>query len=208
MKYFLLCLAQAAAISLAYLLLPLLSILQRPQSSSLLTEALRTPSFNLLTAQRSEFVCRPFFSLTKEITQALIRAHQRGVKVDVIIDKKMPKKNRIQRKTSSKPVFRLSLTRLTEPRTTKSSSSMTISSSPEASISSKSPKPRTGKPLNFEIQAARRRICQNWEKHFSHSVLAAPERERHRSASHKKSKLTHQFVNLDDVLLIKREEIS
>ena len=33
-----------------------------------------------------------FLFSNKEITQALIRAHQRGVKVDVIIDKKMPKK--------------------------------------------------------------------------------------------------------------------
>lgn len=33
-----------------------------------------------------------FLFSNKEITGALIRAHQRGVKVDVIIDKKMPKK--------------------------------------------------------------------------------------------------------------------
>ena len=152
MKYFLLCLAQAAAISLA-----------APASASPFypTEAAVFFSPNggaenaivqSIDSAKVRIRMQAFLFSNKEITQALIRAHQRGVKVDVIIDKKM---------------------------------------------------------LNFEIQAARRRICQKLGEAFlSLRSGSARKRERHRSASHKKSKLTHQFVNLDDVLLIKREEIS
>ena len=153
MKYFLLCLAQAAAISLA-----------APASASPFypTEAAVFFSPNggaenaivqSIDSAKVRIRMQAFLFSNKEITQALIRAHQRGVKVDVIIDKKMP--------------------------------------------------------LNFAIHAARRRICQKLGEAFlSLRSGSARKRERHRSASHKKSKLTHQFVNLDDVLLIKREEIS
>ena len=141
MKYFLLCLAQAAAISLA-----------APASASPFypTEAAVFFSPNggaenaivqSIDSAKVRIRMQAFLFSNKEITQALIRAHQRGVKVDVIIDKKMPKK----KPNTTEDLLKTGVPTFTEPRTTKSSSSMTISSSPEASISSKSPKPRTGK---------------------------------------------------------------
>ena len=92
MKYFLLCLAQAAAISLA-----------APASASPFypTEAAVFFSPNggaenaivqSIDSAKVRIRMQAFLFSNKEITQALIRAHQRGVKVDVIIDKKMPKK--------------------------------------------------------------------------------------------------------------------
>lgn len=145
MKYFLLCLAQAAAISLA-----------APASASPFypTEAAVFFSPNggaenaivqSIDSAKVRIRMQAFLFSNKEITQALIRAHQRGVKVDVIIDKKMPKKKPNTTEDLLKAGVPTFFDTLTEPRTTKSSSSMTISSSPEASISSKSPKPRTGK---------------------------------------------------------------
>lgn len=132
MKYFLLCLAQAAAISLA-----------APASASPFypTEAAVFFSPNggaenaivqSIDSAKVRIRMQAFLFSNKEITQALIRAHQRGVKVDVIIDKKMPKK---------------------KPNTT------------EDLLILKS------KPLAEEY-------VKNWEKHFSHSVLAAPEKEK------------------------------
>lgn len=86
-----------------------------------------------IDSAKSRIRMQAFLFSNKEITGALIRAHQRGVKVDVIIDKKMPKK---------KPN---TTEDLTAPRTTKSSLLMMISFLQAASISSKLQKPKTGK---------------------------------------------------------------
>lgn len=157
------------------LLLPLLSILQRPQSSSLLTEALRTPSFNLLTAQRSE----AFLFSNKEITQALIRAHQRGVKVDVIIDKKMPKKKPNTTEDLLKtgvPTFFDTAHRTAHDKIIIVDDNIVLTGSFNFV---KVAETKNGENLLIlKSKPLAEEYVKNWEKHFSHSVLAAPEKEK------------------------------
>lgn len=209
MKYFLLCLAQAAAISLA-----------APASASPFypTEAAVFFSPNggaenaivqSIDSAKVRIRMQAFLFSNKEITQALIRAHQRGVKVDVIIDKKMPKKKPNTTEDLLKagvPTFFDTAHRTAHDKIIIVDDNIVLTG---LQFRQSRRNQERGKPLNFEIQAARRRICQKLGEAFlSLRSGSARKRERHRSASHKKSKLTHQFVNLDDVLLIKREEIS
>ena len=178
MKYFLLCLAQAAAISLA-----------APASASPFypTEAAVFFSPNggaenaivqSIDSAKVRIRMQAFLFSNKEITQALIRAHQRGVKVDVIIDKKMPKKKPNTTEDLLKtgvPTFFDTAHRTAHDKIIIVDDNIVLTGSFNFV---KVAETKNGKPLNFEIQAARRRICQNWEKHFSHSVLAAPEKEK------------------------------
>lgn len=210
MKYFLLCLAQAAAISLA-----------APASASPFypTEAAVFFSPNggaenaivqSIDSAKVRIRMQAFLFSNKEITQALIRAHQRGVKVDVIIDKKMPKK----KPNTTEDLLKAGVPTFFDTAHRTAHDKIIIVDDqyrPHRKLQFRQSRrnQERGKPLNFEIQAARRRICQKLGEAFlSLRSGSVRKRERHRSASHKKSKLTHQFVNLDDVLLIKREEIS
>lgn len=167
MKHIFFCLVHAAALSLAA---PAFASPFYPTEAAVFFSpngGAEDAIVRSIDSAKSRIRMQAFLFSNKEITGALIRAHQRGVKVDVIIDKKMPKK---------------------KPNTT------------EDLI-------EAGVPTFFDT--AHRGICQKLGEAF-HSLRSgsARKRERHRSASHKNSKLTHQLVDLDDVLLIKREEVS
>lgn len=145
MKHIFFCLVHAAALSLAA---PAFASPFYPTEAAVFFSpngGAENAIVRSIDSAKSRIRMQAFLFSNKEITGALIRAHQRGVKVDVIIDKKMPKKKRIRPKISSKPASRLSLIPLTAPRTTKSSLLMMISFLQAASISSKLQKPKTGK---------------------------------------------------------------
>lgn len=205
MKYFLLCLAQAAAISLA-----------APASASPFypTEAAVFFSPNggaenaivqSIDSAKVRIRMQAFLFSNKEITQALIRAHQRGVKVDVIIDKKMPKKKPNTTEDLLKtgvPTFFDTAHRTAHDKIIIVDDNIVLTGSFNFV---KVAETKNGENL---LILKSKPLAEEYVTFLSLRSGSARKRERHRSASHKKSKLTHQFVNLDDVLLIKREEIS
>lgn len=210
MKYFLLCLAQAAAISLAA---------HASASPFYPTEAAVFFSPNggaenaivqSIDSAKVRIRMQAFLFSNKEITQALIRAHQRGVKVDVIIDKKMPKKKPNTTEDLLKtgvPTFFDTAHRTAHDKIIIVDDNIVLTGSFNFV---KVAETKNGENL---LILKSKPLAEEYVKKLGEAFLSlrsgsARKRERHRSASHKKSKLTHQFVNLDDVLLIKREEIS
>lgn len=177
MKYVLLVLAQAAALSLA---LPAAASSFYPAEAAVFFSpngGAEDAIVRSIDNAKSRIRMQAFLFSNKEITQALIRAHQRGIKVDVIIDKKMPKKkpnttsdlieagvptffDTVHRTAHDKIIIVDDDTVLTgsfnfvKVAETKNGENLLILKS---------------KPLAKEY-------IKNWNKHFSHSVAAGKEK--------------------------------
>lgn len=92
MKHIFFCLVHAAALSLAA---PAFASPFYPTEAAVFFSpngGAEDAIVRSIDSAKSRIRMQAFLFSNKEITGALIRAHQRGVKVDVIIDKKMPKK--------------------------------------------------------------------------------------------------------------------
>lgn len=92
MKHIFFCLVHAAALSLAA---PAFASPFYPTEAAVFFSpngGAENAIVRSIDSAKSRIRMQAFLFSNKEITGALIRAHQRGVKVDVIIDKKMPKK--------------------------------------------------------------------------------------------------------------------
>ena len=171
MKYFLLCLAQAAAISLA-----------APASASPFypTEAAVFFSPNggaenaivqSIDSAKVRIRMQAFLFSNKEITQALIRAHQRGVKVDVIIDKKMPKK----KPNTTEDLLKTGVPTFFDTAHRTAHDKIIIVDDNFVKVAETK---NGGNLLILKSKPLAEEYVKNWEKHFSHSVLAAPEKEK------------------------------
>lgn len=209
MKHIFFCLVHAAALSLAA---PAFASPFYPTEAAVFFSpngGAEDAIVRSIDSAKSRIRMQAFLFSNKEITGALIRAHQRGVKVDVIIDKKMPKKKPNTTEDlieAGVPTFFDTAHRTAHDKIIIVDDDIVLTGSFNFV---KVAETKNGENLLIlKSKPLAEEYVKNWEKHFTHSVPAAPERERHRSASHKNSKLTHQLVDLDDVLLIKREEVS
>ena len=205
MKHIFFCLVHAAALSLAA---PAFASPFYPTEAAVFFSpngGAENAIVRSIDSAKSRIRMQAFLFSNKEITGALIRAHQRGVKVDVIIDKKMPKKKPNTTEDlieAGVPTFFDTAHRTAHDKIIIVDDDIVLTGSFNFV--------KVAETKNGEnLLADRRGICQKLGEAF-HSLRSgsARKRERHRSASHKNSKLTHQLVDLDDVLLIKREEVS
>ena len=168
MKYFLLCLAQAAAISLA-----------APASASPFYPTEAAVFFSPNGGAENAIVQSIDSAKVRIRMQALIRAHQRGVKVDVIIDKKMPKKKPNTTEDLLKagvPTFFDTAHRTAHDKIIIVDDNIVLTGSFNFV---KVAETKNGENLLIlKSKPLAEEYVKNWEKHFSHSVLAAPEKEK------------------------------
>ena len=179
MKYIFFCLAQAAAVTLA-----------APAAASPFYPAEAAVFFSpnggaedaivrSIDSAKSRIRMQAFLFSNKEITQALIRAHQRGVKVDVIIDQKMPKKKPNTTQDLIKagvPTFFDTAHRTAHDKIIIVDDNIVLTGSFNFV---KVAETKNGENLLIlKSKPLAEEYVKNWEKHFVHSVPAAEDKEK------------------------------
>lgn len=176
MKYILLCLAQTAALSLA---VPAVASPFYPAEAAVFFSpngGAEDAIVRSIDGAKSRIRMQAFLFSNKEITQALIRAHQRGVKVDVLIDKKMPKKKPNTTEDlieAGVPTFFDTAHRTAHDKIIIVDDDIVLTGSFNFV---KVAETKNGE--NFLILKSKplaQEYVTNWEKHFAHSVPAASE---------------------------------
>ncbi len=176
MKYILFCLAQATVLSLG-----------SPAAASPFYPAEAAVYFSpkggaeeaivrSIDSAKSQIRMQAFLFSNKEITQALIRAHQRGVKVDILIDKNMPKK----RPNSTEELLKAGVPTFYDTAHRTAHDKLIIIDSDTVLTGSfnfvKVSETKNGENLLIlKSKPLAEEYTRNWEKHFSHSVPAASE---------------------------------
>lgn len=179
MKYIFFCLAQAAAVTLA-----------APAAASPFYPAEAAVFFSpnggaedaivrSIDSAKSRIRMQAFLFSNKEITQALIRAHQRGIKVDVIIDQRMPKKKPNTTQDLIKagvPTFFDTAHRTAHDKIIIVDDNIVLTGSFNFV---KVAETKNGENLLIlKSKPLAEEYVKNWEKHFVHSVPAAEDKEK------------------------------
>lgn len=128
---------------------------------------------------KSRIRMQAFLFSNKKITQALIRAHQRGVKVDVIIDQRMPKK----KPNTTQDLIKAGVPTFFDTAHRTAHDKVIIIDADTVLTGSfnfvKVAETKNGENLLIlKSKPLAEEYVKNWEKHFTHSVPAAPEKEK------------------------------
>ena len=175
MKHIFFCLVHAAALSLAA---PAFASPFYPTEAAVFFSpngGAEDAIVRSIDSAKSRIRMQAFLFSNKEITGALIRAHQRGVKVDVIIDKKMPKKKPNTTEDlieAGVPTFFDTAHRTAHDKIIIVDDDIVLTGSFNFV---KVAETKNGENLLiFKSKPLAEEYVKNWEKHFTHSVPAAP----------------------------------
>lgn len=176
MKYIIFCLAQAAALSLAA---PAGAVPFYPGEAAVFFSpngGAEDAIVRSIDSAKSRIRMQAFLFSNEKITQALIRAHQRGVKVDVIIDKNMPKK----KPNTTEELLKAKVPTFYDPAHRTAHDKIIIIDSDTVLTGSfnfvKVAETKNGENLLIlKSKPLAEEYNRNWEKHFFHSVPAASE---------------------------------
>lgn len=179
MKYFLLCLAQAAALSLPT---PAVASPFYPAEAAVFFSpngGVEDAIIRSIDSAASRIRMQAFLFSNKEITEALIRAHKRGVKVDVIIDKKMPKK----KPNTTEELIEAGVPTFFDTAHRTAHDKIIIVDDDTVLTGSfnfvKVAETKNGENLLIlKSKPLTEEYVKNWEKHFAHSVPAASDKEK------------------------------
>lgn len=179
MKHIFFCLVHAAALSLAA---PAFASPFYPTEAAVFFSpngGAEDAIVRSIDSAKSSIRMQAFLFSNKEITGALIRAHQRGVKVDVIIDKKMPKKKPNTTEDlieAGVPTFFDTAHRTAHDKIIIVDDDIVLTGSFNFV---KVAETKNGENLLIlKSKPLAEEYVKNWEKHFTHSVPAAPEKEK------------------------------
>lgn len=178
MKHIFFCLVHAAALSLAA---PAFASPFYPTEAAVFFSpngGAEDAIVRSIDSAKSRIRMQAFLFSNKEITGALIRAHQRGVKVDVIIDKKMSKKKPNTTEDlieAGVPTFFDTAHRTAHDKIIIVDDIVLTGSFNFVKVA----ETKNGENLLIlKSKPLAEEYVKNWEKHFTHSVPAAPEKEK------------------------------